>query len=94
MLTDWNQPEYNYEAVRKQIDLALALDIDDKELDVLKQMVEICAHWKSLARKIINSRQLAKLEYAVFVANQGQPNVVEVVSKAFLLTMKHDSVLN
>ena len=81
MLTDWNQPEYNYEAVRKQIEQAQGLEIEDKELEVLKQMVEICAHWKSLARKIINSRQLAKLEYAVLVANESFPSVCEVESK-------------
>lgn len=29
---------------------------------MLKQLVEMCAHWKSLARKVIKSRELCKLE--------------------------------
>jgi hypothetical protein len=35
MLTEWKDSEFNYEAVRKHIDLAAALDIHDKELGLL-----------------------------------------------------------
>jgi hypothetical protein len=61
-LTEFKNPELNYEYLRKHIDLGMNLDIMDKEMDALRAIVEMCAHWKSLARKILKSRELAKLE--------------------------------
>ena len=39
------------------------LDIQDKEIDVLKSIVEMSAHWKSIARKILKSRELCQLKH-------------------------------
>jgi len=44
--------------LRKHIDVGIHLDINEKEIEVLKAIVEFCAHWKSMARKILKSREL------------------------------------
>lgn len=63
MLTKWKLMEFNYEAVRKHAELAGLLDINNKELDLLNAIINMCAHWKSIARKVLNSRPLTKLEH-------------------------------
>ena len=65
ILTRNSSQEYNYEFLRKHIDQGILLDINDKELELLKKLVELCAHWKSLARKILKSRTLTKLDVQI-----------------------------
>ena len=38
------------------------MEIEDVEVELLTHLVDLCAHWKSVARKILSSRELAKLE--------------------------------
>lgn len=54
--------QYNYEFLRKHIEMGRTLDIADQELELLVALVDVCAHWKSVARKILASRQLAILD--------------------------------
>lgn len=58
---------YNYEFLRKHIELASQLDIADREVDLLTQIVDLCAHWKVIARKILSSKELAKLSEVVII---------------------------
>jgi len=67
MFTNWKQKDFNYEAVRKHVELAALLDINDKELDLLNAIINMCAHWKSTARKVLNSRPLTRLEHQVIM---------------------------
>lgn len=77
------RPEHNYEMVRKHIDLGVQLDINDKEMEMLKNMLEMSAHWKSLARKILKSRVLSKLEQQVIVhpASMNTGTTFEIILK-------------
>ena len=65
ILSDWKNADFNYEIVRKHIDLGSQLEITDKELEALTCMIDTCAHWKSLARKLLKSRELSKLEHQI-----------------------------
>jgi hypothetical protein len=56
-----SHPSIIMSSSRKHIDLGNQLDIEDHEIELLTQLVEVCAHWKIVARKVISSRELAKL---------------------------------
>ena len=72
---------FNYEAVRKHIEQGVQLDVSERDLEMLKALVEMCAHWKSLARKVLKSRELCKLELAAesLLETEKQPNCFCVV---------------
>ena len=62
ILTDHRNPAYNYDFVKNHIENGQSLEITDKDMRILKEIIELCAHWKSVVRKILKSRELAKLQ--------------------------------
>ena len=77
---------FNYEFLRKHIELASLLDIADREVDLLTQIVEICAHWKIIARKILSSRELAKLEIASHLKVEDDASEEDVIDEEMPFT--------
>jgi hypothetical protein len=64
ILNSWKDPDCSYEFLRKHIQLGIDLEVEDsKDLDILKGIVDMCAHWKSIARKVLKIRPMVKLEY-------------------------------
>jgi len=61
MLNSIRNAQYNYEFLKNHLEAGQNYDIDDKDMRILKELTEYCAHWKFMARKILKSRELAKL---------------------------------
>jgi hypothetical protein len=50
VLSEWKNKEYNYEFVRAHISDGKDLEIESVEMEILGKIVNLCAHWKSIAR--------------------------------------------
>lgn len=56
-------PEYTPEFLKTHIDQARnQLGIDDKETALLSVIMDVSIHWKGLAQKLLQSREMAKLD--------------------------------
>ena len=83
VLTDLRTPLYNYDFVRNHIEAGQALDIAGWEMTLLRSAVEYCAHWKSLARKLLKSRSMAILvAQAPLEEEKGGPEADEEKKRA------------
>lgn len=40
------------------------MDVQGPEIEVLKCLVDLCAHWKMMARKVISAKELANLSHS------------------------------
>jgi hypothetical protein len=97
LLSGEKQSHQNYEFVRKHIETGRQLiEIgDDHQIEVLTAMVEVCAHWKNVARKVLGSRELAKLDNSPHIFEEVKagdpPSMVDVDCQFAVHLMKSGS---
>lgn len=62
ILNDWKNEKYIYDIIRKHIQEGEKLELEDEDLDLMKSLIEMTAHWKNMARKVLKTRTIIKFE--------------------------------